>query len=142
MQFEQAFQISAPVETVWPVLSDLARYPEWAPTFDRMEFPHGGVLAKGLEVRFRVRGAPVVTWRVTEYETCRSFAWESTVRGVHTRANHVIEPSGDGTKLTLSVEMTGVMATLFAPMIRRVSVRNLALEGNALKARAEGMAGA
>lgn len=99
------------------------------------------MLAKGLPVKFRVRGAPVATWRVTEYETCRSFAWESTVRGVHTRANHVIEPSGDGAKVTLSVEMAGFMAMLLAPMLRKVSVRNLELEGNGSKARVEGMAG-
>ncbi|MBA4179128.1 MAG: hypothetical protein C0506_00930 [Anaerolinea sp.] len=141
MRFEQTFQIAAPVETVWGVLSDIERYPEWAAAFQKVEFPAGKTLAKGLAVKLWVKGAPPSTWTVTRFEACRRFAWETTARGVHSVGDHIIEPVGDGTRLTLSIETSGFMARLFAPMIKKVTTRNVGLEGNGLKARAEGMVG-
>ena len=122
---------------MWAVLEDVAQYPSWAPTFERVELPAGTTLAEGLPVKLWVRGAPTSTWRVTAFEPGRRFAWDTRARGVYTVADHVIVPSGDGTQLTLSVEMTGLMAKLFASRIRNVATRNVVLEGNALKARVE-----
>ena len=88
-----------------------------------------------------MQGAPTAEWVVTECEEGRRFAWETTVRGVHSLGDHVIEPApGGGTKVTLSMEYEGFNAKLFALMLRYVSKRNLPLEGNGLKARAEAIA--
>lgn len=121
LKFQQDFEIAALPDTVWGVISDIERYPEWAPTFERIEFPAGKTLARGLAVKMWVKGAPTATWVVSQLDEGRRFAWETTTRGVHTLADHVIEPSGTGTKLTLAVEYSGFMAKLFAPMIRKVS---------------------
>ncbi|MEO6398116.1 MAG: SRPBCC family protein [Tepidiformaceae bacterium] len=139
MKHSQSFQVNAPMDTVWRILAGIEHYPTWAPTFDRVEFPAGKDLAKGLRVRLWVKGAPPSKFVVTEYTEGSRFAWETTARGVHALADHRIEPSDGGTRLTLSVEASGFMATLFAPMIKRVTLRNLELEGNGLKAHAEAL---
>lgn len=140
MRHQQTFEIAAAPDAVWAIMADLERYPEWAPTFERVEFPGGKTLAKGLAVKLWVKGAPPSTWVVTNHEPGRRFTWETTARGVHSVADHVVEPAGNGTKVTLSVEMTGFMSRLFAPMIKKVATRNVELEGNSLKARAEALA--
>ncbi len=134
MRYSQSFQIAAPIEAVWAVLSDVENYPDWGPTFERIDFPGEKTLAKGLRAKLWVKGAPAAKWIVTQYSEGSQFAWESNVRGVHSFANHVIEPSSGGTKLTLSIEYSGFMSKLFAPMLGKISDRNLGLEGNGLKA--------
>jgi carbon monoxide dehydrogenase subunit G len=140
MRYAQSFVINAPPGVVWAIIADLEKWPGWAPTFEKMEFPGDRELRRGLRVRLTVRGAPTSEWVVTEYDEGRRFAWETTARGIHSIGDHIIEPAADGTRLTLVVESTGFMSRLFAPMIRRVSKRNVPLEGNGLKVRAEAAA--
>ena len=140
VKYSQTFQVDAPITTTWRILADVEHYPDWAPTFDRVEFPAGRALAKGLRAKLWVKGTPPSVFVVTQYTEGARFAWETSAHGVHAIADHVIEASSGGTRLTLSVETSGLMAMLFAPMIKRVTVRNLGLEGNALKARAEALA--
>ena len=105
------------------------REPENGPDLDAIERRARGrletvagpqILARGLAVKMWVKGAPTATWVVSQLDEGRRFAWETTTRGVHTLADHVVEPSGTGTRLTLAVEYSGFMAKLFAPMIRKV----------------------
>lgn len=54
------------------------------------------------------------------------------------RATHVIEPQGNGSKVTLIVALSGIVATLFGPMIAGQSRKNVEMEAEGLKRRAEG----
>ena len=142
MKYSQSFQINAPIASVWQIMADVERYPDWAPTFEKAEFLGGKTLAEGLRVRLWVKGTPPSEFVVMEFTGGSRFAWETKARGVHARADHLLEASAGGTRLTLTVDTSGFMATLFVPMLKRVSVRNLALEGNALKAQAEALVAA
>jgi hypothetical protein len=84
------------------------------------------------------KGTPASVFTVTEYTPGRSFTWETTAQGVKGLAWHLVEAEGDGTGVTLGVRLSGLMATLFAPMIRSVARRNVRMEAEGLKRRCEG----
>ena len=48
-------------------------------------------------------------------------------------ATHVIEPDGNGSKVTLTVDLSGIVATLFGPMIAGQSRKNVEMEAEGLK---------
>jgi hypothetical protein len=52
----------------------------------------------------------------------------------------VIEPDGNGSKVTLTVDLSGIVATLFGPMIAGQSRKNVEMEAEGLKTRSEGPA--
>ena len=138
MQEERTAQISAPPEGVWAIMVDIERWPEWTESIRSAELLSAAGLGFGSEVRLGVKGSPAKSlWRVTEFTPARSFTWESTSVGVHTVATHIIEPDGDGTKVTLIVEISGLLATILSPVFRSVSKRNLEMEAEGLKRRAE-----
>ena len=92
----------------------------------------------GSEARLRVRGAPALVWRVTEYTEGQSFTWEADSMAVHSRASHVIDLDGEGSRVTLTVTNDGWPATLLTPFLAWVGRRNLRLETEGLKRRCEG----
>lgn len=142
MRFEQVVDISAPPEMVWSVMADLPRWQEWSGTVQSFAWVEGDSLRQGATARLRLRGAPGATvWTVTQVEEGRSFAWESRIRGVESVATHLIEPVAGGSRVTLAVEQIGLMATLFRPMLSRVSKQNLVLESEGLKRASEVRAG-
>jgi len=119
-------------------MTDVERWPEWTESIRGVERLGGEPFGLGSEARLRVKGAPESTvWRVTEYADRKSFTWESAARGVHSRASHVIDPQGDGSRVTLSVTNSGWPATLLAPLLAMIGRRNLRLEAEGLKRRCE-----
>ena len=58
--------------------------------------------------------------------------------GVKGVASHVIEPDGNGSKVTLTVGLSGIVATVFGPMIAGPSRQNVEMEAEELKRRSEG----
>jgi len=135
---ERTIDINAPPERVWAVMVDVERWPEWTESIRSVERLDGEPFGLRSEARLRVKGAPESTvWRVTEYTDGQSFTWESDARAVHSRASHVIDPEGDGSKVTLTVTNSGWPATLFAPFLAWIGRRNLRLEAEGLKRRCE-----
>lgn len=137
MHFEQTIDIDARPEDVWAVLSDVKRWGEWTPTVKSFEWVEGDILAEGAKARLELEGAPRAVWTVREVDEGQSFSWESNVRGVRTVGGHVIEPREAGSHVVLSLDYSGFMATLFRPMIARVSRRNMAMEADGLKRASE-----
>jgi carbon monoxide dehydrogenase subunit G len=137
VRYSQSFEIAATPEDIWQVMEDLPAWPEWATSFKRIEITEGEKLALGTQLRMVVRGAPTSEWVVIACEPGSRLTWETDARGVHTVADHVLERTESGTRLTLAVSYSGAMARFWAPLISYVSKRNLALEGNGLKEQAE-----
>lgn len=139
---ERTIEINAPPETIWKVMSDVENWPEWTRSMRRIEKMGDAPFGKGTNYRVAPRGAPRGVWTVTECEENRRFVWESSTANSHAVAGHVIEPDGAGSKVTLSVDVTGtwivkVLGPLMALSIRR-SVRQ---EAEGLKRRSEELAG-
>ena len=62
-EIRHAVEIAAPAERAWSVFCDLATWPRWFPTLERVERPGSGPFRLGeelvLHLAFRGRGAPV-----------------------------------------------------------------------------------
>ncbi|MEX0782405.1 MAG: SRPBCC family protein [Dehalococcoidia bacterium] len=137
MHFDHTIDIDASPAQVWNILADVARWAEWTPTMKSFEWVEGDTLAVGARVRLEVDGAPKGVWTVTDLDEGRSFTWMLDMLGVHTVGGHVVDPREGGSRVTLTLEQTGFVATLLKPLIARVSKRNLPIEAAGLKRASE-----
>lgn len=137
MHLEKEVQIEAQPGDVWSVLRDIRNWGDWTATVQSIETLDDGPLRPGLRARLDLSGAPRGVWTVNQVDEGHSFTWSSNLRGVKTVAGHVIEPSGTGTRVRLTLDMSGFAAVLFRPMIKKNSVRNLEIESAGLKRQSE-----
>ena len=136
--FARSIEIAAPVGTVWAVLSDGERWPEWTPTVTSVKLLGPGPLAVGKRVVIRQPRFPPALWKVVELEPGRGFTWVTRGPGVTVVAKHRVERSGAGTRATLSLRFDGVLGGLVGRLTRGINQRYLELEAAGLKARSEG----
>lgn len=137
MDLEQTIDIDAPPERVWAVLADVERWPEWTASVKSIERLDDGPLAVGSRARVRQPRFPVLEWRVTEVEPNRGFKWETRSPGSHGIADHRIEPTTSGSRVTLSVHQTGFLAAVMSPFFAGIGRRYIAMEAQGLKRRSE-----
>jgi uncharacterized protein YndB with AHSA1/START domain len=133
--FETSRHIDAPPDRVWPVLVDVARWPEWTPTIDSVERLDSAPFAVGSRARVRQPRLPRAEWEVTELEAGHHFTWEAAGPGLRTIARHEVRPDGDGCRVTLSIEQTGPMGGVAALVWRGLTQRYIELEAQSLDAR-------
>jgi hypothetical protein len=66
---------------------------------------------------------------VTELEADRRFTWETSAGGVTTVGDHLVEPDGAGSKITLILRLhgplSGVMGLLMGGIARRYAAMEL-----------------
>ena len=137
MTFSITTDIQASPETVWGVLSEVERWPEWTRSVTSLRHLDTGPLAVGSRVRIRQPKLPPADWRVTALEEGRSFTWVTGSPGVHVTASHRVEPHAGGSRATLSVTFAGVLGPLVGRLTRTLNERYLALEAAGLKERSE-----
>lgn len=129
--------IAAPPERVWAVLVDVERWPERIPTVDAVERLDAGPLAVGSRTLLRQPRLPEAVWTVTELTDGSSYTWESKSSGVTVVAVHVVEPHPEGSRLTLGLTVSGLMAGLGWLMTRSMTKRYVETEAASIKAAAE-----
>jgi hypothetical protein len=138
MEMTRTIKVDAPPDSVWSVLADVERWPEWTPSVGSAEFAGEGPLRVGAGVRLRLRGAPgISTWRVTRLDEGSAFAWEYSAPGIHTVASHGVQPENGASRVTLGVRQEGPGTWVMRPWLRYVNRRNLKLESEGLKRAAE-----
>jgi S-(hydroxymethyl)glutathione synthase len=140
---ESTIEIAASPQTVWSVIDDIARYPEWNPIVPRLQGRTTvGELLSG-ELVIPDMPTPPLTPTVTRIVAGREFRWKSVIPGDQGfSAEHIfiIEPDGDGTKLTHREVFDGPAAPHLAEPIRLLvapAYRNFDVQ---LKTRAEAFA--
>jgi carbon monoxide dehydrogenase subunit G len=121
MRYERTIEVPASAEDTWKVLEDVAGWPSWTPTVQKVDVE--GPLQKGTKVRVKQPGRAAVTYEVQVLEPGRRFQWGSHGVGNDQRADHVVEPTGPGScVVTLTFEMTGalggIVGGLFGGRIR------------------------
>lgn len=137
MQHEVHIDIDADPETVWAVLSDVERWPEWTRSVRSVELLDG-TLEEGNRVRIRQPKFPTVVWEVTSLDPGRSFTWHSRSAGADALGSHAVIDNGDGsTTAILGISQTGPIGTLVALLSRRLTKRYVAFEAEGLKQRSE-----
>jgi len=136
-RFEHAIAISAPPERVWEILVDVEAWPARIPTVDRVERLDDGPLAVGARTRLAQPKLPEAEWTVTELTSGAAFTWTSTSPGVRITASHVIEPTPEGCRLTLAVDLAGWLAPVGWLTTKSLTKRYVETEAASLKAAAE-----
>ncbi|HEY5848813.1 MAG TPA: SRPBCC family protein [Microlunatus sp.] len=136
-RFQHAIAISAPPERVWGILVDVESWPARIPTVDRVERLDDGPLAVGSRIRLAQPRLGEGVWTVTELVSGTSFTWTSTSPGVRVAASHVVEPSPEGSRLTLAVDVAGWLAPVGWLMSRSLTQRYVETEAASIKAAAE-----
>jgi carbon monoxide dehydrogenase subunit G len=143
IHIERTIEIKAPPERVWQVMKDVERWPEWTESMKSVERLDSGDFSVGSKAKLKIRRSPNANvWTVTELTPNRSFTWETNSGGVKGVAAHVIEPNASGSKVTLTVDLSGIVATLLGWVIGPESRKNVNMEAEGLKRRSEeGQAG-
>jgi hypothetical protein len=77
-------------------------------------------------------------WQVTELEERRNFTWVTRSPGVEVKGEHLVEGNGAGSRVTLSLQFSGLLGPLMARLYRNLNQRYLATEAEGLRKRCEG----
>jgi uncharacterized membrane protein len=135
--FEAVADIDATPALIWAVLCDVERWPEWTSTMTSVRrLDHGpfGVGSKAKIVQPKLRDA---IWEVTELDANKSFTWISRNPGVYVTGRHCVDSVGECSRVSLSLEFTGLLAPIVARVYRDLNRRYLATEAQGLKRRCE-----
>lgn len=92
-RIELGREVSAPVEAVWELFTDVTRWSEWGPPVTDVEYPYRTIRA---DTEGRVQAVGVL-WVPFRIETVRDHRWTWTVRGCTPPADgHRVDDLGDG----------------------------------------------
>jgi hypothetical protein len=141
MEIATEVTIDAKSETVWRILADTARYPQWNPYIPELH----GTLAPGEPIGFRFSLAGNITVpakaRVLTVAVDRELRWAGhfladwLFRAEH---YHVLEPiSEDGVRLRHGELFSGILAVALRPFLRLWAPGRYRAVNLALKQRAE-----
>jgi carbon monoxide dehydrogenase subunit G len=127
MYREHSTVISAPPSVVWRLTTDVERWPSFMPTVQAVTLLEPGPLHVGSSARVKQPGQTAAVWTVSTIAPETEFTWETRRMGLRMIGRHLLEPAGDGTRNTLSIEVTGrgagIFAAFFGGMIGRVLER-------------------
>lgn len=140
MHTEVIIDINAKPECVWDVLTDVERWPEWTSSVNSVQKLTEGPLAKGSRTRIFQPKVPPAVWTVTEIDPGRFFEWETSSPAINSVARHRVEATSTGSRVTLSVEQTGLFAVLIGFWLKRISLKYVRMEAEGLKKRSEEVA--
>jgi uncharacterized membrane protein len=138
MEYRTSIEIDAPPETVWGVLTDLERWPEWTKSIQRIAVVDGSPLTPGAKIRIKQPRLPAAVWEVTELEPDRVFTWEATSAGVTTIGDHRLSiTAAKRVVADLSIRQTGTLAWLIGLFTSSMARRYVEMEAEGLKQRSE-----
>jgi len=138
IHIERSINVNTPPERVWAVMMDIERWPEWTESMKSVERLDSGEFGVGSNAKLKIRRSPSANvWTVTALTPNRSFTWGTNSGGVKAVASHMIEPDGDGSKVTLAIDLSGPVVTFFGWFIAGPSRENVRMEAEGLKRRTE-----
>jgi uncharacterized membrane protein len=132
-----AVHIEAPPEKVFAVLCDVERWPEWTATMTRVQRLDSGPFAIGSSAQVRQPRLRTAVWRVTELQDRRNFTWTTRSPGLRMTAGHLVEPQGAGSRVELTLELSGLIAPVVSRLFGGLIERYIATESQGLKKRSE-----
>lgn len=140
MRHEVSISVNATPERAWAVMKDVERWPEWTPSISKVELLQPGEVQVGSKVKITQPKFPTAVWTVTKVEPNRYLEWRSTAPILTSTGEHRIEPEGDGVRLTLAIEQTGLFVPILKLFYVKTILQYLDMESKGFKARAESAA--
>jgi uncharacterized membrane protein len=126
---------------VWALFVDMERWPEMTKSISAARRVDEGPLHVGSEAIIEQPRLPKARWRVTDLDPCRRFTWETSARGLTTVGGHIVDPDGQGSRITLTLRMHGPLAPLLYAITSRLSRRYLTMEMEGFRRAAESARG-
>jgi len=106
---------------LWSLASDVERWGDRLPTVDSVRPLTSGPTGVGSRYEVRQPRLPRAVWEVTDWQPGRSFTWVSSSPGVRSTAVHTVHDDGDGSRLELSLDWSGLLAPLLELLIGRTA---------------------
>ncbi|WP_333768817.1 SRPBCC family protein [Streptomyces sp. IBSBF 2435] len=135
--YSYALTIDAPAPRVWQVLTEVERWPELTASMTSVRGLDGPRVTVGARFEVRQPRLRKAVWTVTRLDENTSFVWESRAPGVVSSGAHLLEPDGGGTRLTLTLEQSGVLAWPIGLLAGGTVRRYLTLEAEGVRSRSE-----
>lgn len=138
MRFQQTADIDAPQQRVWDVLSDLESWPRRIETVDLVEVLTPAPLGEGSRVRLKQPKLTEGIWEITVWDAPNCFEFRQNTGGITSVAGHRVEALDDGrSRLTLTLDMRGLLVPLVALFAKGMTNRYMATEAQGVKRAAE-----
>jgi uncharacterized protein YndB with AHSA1/START domain len=138
MLIEHSVEIDAVSSSVWAVFVDVARWPEWTASVERITPLDGADLEVGRRYEIKQPRFPKLVWEVTDLDAGTAWTWEQRSLGRTTLATHELAPKeSGGTVVRLSIDQRGPLGVVVGTLTRSLTRRYLDLEAQGLKARCE-----
>src|SRR5215213_6689318 len=139
MRFEKSIEIDAPHQRVWDVLTDIRSWPQRIDTVETVEPLTPLPLGHGSRVRLKQPKLPEGVWEVTTWDGPSFFEWTQKSGPMTVVAGHRVEALGQGrTRLTLTLDMRGMLSAIFGRIYRDLTNRYMTREAEGMKRAAEG----
>lgn len=129
--------IKASPDRVYSVMSDTSHWHEWTPSISSIKLLDAGAFAVGKRAMIKQPKFPPAIWTITAVQPGRSFTWENRAPGLRVTAFHDIQPTANGSRVTLTLHYEGIIGRLLARMTGDITRRYLTFEAEGLKARSE-----
>ena len=116
----------APVRpaAVWEsAYADADAWPRWNAELKRATLD--GPLREGAEARIAFRTGLRLRFRVVEFEDGRLFTDEARLPGARMGHRHLVEPAGEGSRLTNTIYIEGPLAGLWRRILGPAAARTL-----------------
>jgi uncharacterized membrane protein len=140
VRFQDVVTIQAPPDLVWRLTLDVQAWPSITPTMTRVVRLDDGPMRLGSQARIKQPGQSEAVWTVTRLVEEREFAWQTRRLGLTMTGTHLIEPTGDGSRNTLTLDVDGRGAAVFGWIFGRTMRTAIATENAGFRARAEELA--
>jgi len=137
LRHEVSISVNATPEHAWAVMKDIERWPEWTPSMSKVELQHPGEVQPGSKVKITQPKFPAAVWTVTKVEPNRYLEWRSTTPILASIGEHRIDPEGDGVRLTLAIEQSGLLVPVLKLFYTKTIKEYLDMESKGFKTRAE-----
>jgi len=135
--FSITIDIVAPPSRVWAVLSDIERWHEWTESVTSAKRLDTGPLAVGSKLILCQPKLPPAEYTVTALDEGKGFALETRSPGAVVVGNQWVEPVDGGSRVTLSLQFSGLIGPTTAFIMRGMINRYLEMDAAGLKTRCE-----
>jgi uncharacterized membrane protein len=138
MRFERSIDIDASQQRLWDMLSDIEAWPRHIDTVESVQLLTPAPLSKGSRVRLKQPKLAEGIWDVTVWDAPSFFEWSQKTSGTTTVAGHRVEGlSEDRARLTLTLEMRGLLIPVIGRFYKGLTNDYMAREAAGMKRAAE-----
>lgn len=138
MHVEKSIEIDASQARVWDAISAIEAWPQRIETVDTVELLTPPPVTTGSRVRLKQPKLPEGTWEVTVWDAPSYFEWKQKTGGITNVAGHRVEALGtERSRLTLTLEMRGLLIPVIGLFYRGLTNRYMGLEAEGMKRAAE-----